>query len=123
MSKVVTTIWGRNFELSVIYQNYPGEEITGDQQLALSKVETADYMSAKYGVEDYIRKFFSDELGDDNLDNIFRFVIPTSVLLPRLPGKPVFAIMCNFKLDMEHGIALIFENGIFKTAGPKDLIL
>ena len=31
--------------------------------------------------------------------------------------------MCNFKLDMEHGIAVIFEDGKFKTAGPQDLIL
>ena len=32
MNKAVVRIWGREFELSVSYQNYPGEEITENQQ-------------------------------------------------------------------------------------------
>ena len=123
MSKVKVQIWGREFELGVSYQNYPGEEITENQQKTLATVPVVDYDTAKAGVEGYIRKFFADELGDDNLDNIFRFVMPKSVLIPRNEDPNAFAIMCNFKLDMEHGIAVIFEDRKFKTAGPQDLIL
>ena len=123
MSKVKVQIWDRDFELSVSYQNFPGEETTENQWRTLSAVPSVDYSTAKAGVEEYIRKFFSAELGDDNLDNIFRFVMPKSVLIPRVEGVRVFAIMCNFKLDIEHGIAIIFENEKFKAAGPQDLIL
>ena len=123
MNKVNVEIWGREFELGVSFQNYPGEDITENQQKTLAAVPAANYDAAKTGVEGYIRKFFADELGEDNLDNIFRFVMPKSVLIPRTEDSNSFAIMCNFKLDMEHGIAVIFEDGKYITAGPQDLIL
>ena len=123
MNKGNVRILGREFELDVSFQNYPGEKITESQLSTLQMVQTVDYDSAKDGVKEYIRTYFSNELGDDNLDNIFRFVMPKSILIPReeKPGK--FAILCNFKLDMEHGIAVVFENWKYKTAGPQDLIL
>lgn len=123
MSKVNVRIWGREFELAVSYQNYPGEDITENQKKTLAVVPTVDYDIAKGDVEGYIKKYFSSELGEDSLYNIFRFVMPKSVLIPRTEEKSVFAIMCNFKLDMEHGIAVIFEDLKYKTVGPQDLIL
>ena len=62
MSKVKVQIWGREFELGVSYQNYPGEEITENQQKTLATVPVVDYDAAKAGVEGYIRKFFADEM-------------------------------------------------------------
>ena len=123
MSKVNVQIWGREFELGVSFQNYPGEEITENQLNTLKIVPTVDFDAAKEGVEEYIRTYFSSELGEDNLDNIFRFVMPKSILIPRTEDPGRFAIMCNFKLDMEHGIAVIFEDGEYDTAGAQDLIL
>ncbi len=123
MSKVKVSIWGREFELGVSYQNFPGEIITENQRNTLSAVPSVDYDAAKTGVEGYIRKFFSAELGNERLDNIFRFVMPKSVLITRTEGTRVFAIMCNFKLDMEHGIAVIYEDEQLKAVGPQDLIL
>lgn len=123
MSKVKVSIWGREFELGVSYQNFPGETITENQRNTLSAVPSVDYDAAKTGVEGYIRKFFSAELGNERLDNIFRFVMPKSVLITRTEGTRVFAIMCNFKLDMEHGIAVIYEDEQLKAVGPQDLIL
>lgn len=123
MNKVNVQIWGRGFELGVSCQNYPGEDITENQQKTLETVSTVDYDAAKNGVEGYIRKYFAYELGKEKLDNIFRFVMPKSILIPRTEDISTFAIMCNFKLDMEHGIAVIFEDRQFKTAGPQDLIL
>ena len=123
MSKVNVRIWDREFELAVSYQNYPGEDVTENQQKIITTVPTVDYDAAKDGVKGYIRKFFASELGDDSLDNIFRFVMPKSILVPRTEDLNVFAILCNFKLDMEHGIAVVFEDGKFKKAGPQDLVL
>ena len=123
MNRVKVRIWDRDFELNAVYQNYPEEDVTDDQLKTLEKVPEIDFSIAKKGVEKYILKYFKDELGEDNLDNIFRFVMPHSILIAREPGLRVFAVMCNFKLDMEHGIAIVYENEIYKDVGPQDLIL
>lgn len=123
MNKIEIRIWERDFELTVVYQNYPGEEITDNQLKTLQGVKEADYSVAKKGVEQYILKNFKDELGEDDLSNIFRFVMPKSILISRSPIVRVFSVMCNFKLDMEHGIAIVFENENYKDAGPQDIIL
>lgn len=123
MSKVHVCIWGREFDLGVSYQNYPGEEVTEEQKAALAAVPATDFEPSRGGVEAYIRKYYAYELGDGDLDNIFRYVMPKTLLIPRTDKECVFAVMCKFKLDMEHGIAVIFEDGEFKEAGPQDLIL
>lgn len=123
MNKIKVQIWGRDFELGVSFQNFPGEEITENQRETLLYVTTVDFSPAKKGVENYILRFFQSELGADDLSNIFRFVMPKRILITREDEDRVFAVMCNFKLDMEHGIAIIFKNEQFKAAGPQDLIL
>jgi hypothetical protein len=37
--------------------------------------------------------------------------------------KNICAIMCNFKFDMEHGMAIVFEGGKFKEIGAEDIDL
>ena len=123
MNKLKLNIWGRDFDLNVGYQNYPGEEVTELQQETLNSITSIDFSEARTGVEKYITQHFASELGDDNLGNIFRFVIPKSILIMRSEDSRLFAILCNFKLDMEHGIAIAYKNEIFTTAGPQDLVL
>lgn len=123
MNNINVLIWGREFELEVSYQNFPGEDVTVIQQNTLAKIPSVDYEAAKPGIEAYIRKYYSTELGDDSLDNLFRFVMPKRVLITRTENNREFAILCDFKFDMEHGIAVIFENEEFKAAGSQDLIL
>ena len=123
MNKIKIRIWDRDFELNVVYQNYPGEEVTENQRKTLDSVFLTDFGPGKAGVEAYIRKYFSSELGEDTLENIFRFVMPKSILIPRTDDKQTFAVLCNFKLDMEHGIAVLYEDNTYKTTGPQDLAL
>ena len=123
MNKVKVTIWGREFELDVIFQNYPGEIVDDMQKKTLEDITSTDFDKSKKEVEQYIRKYFSFELGEDSLDNIFRYVIPKRILIPKSDESSIFAVMCNFKLDMEHGIAVVFENNEFKAAGAQDIIL
>ena len=35
----------------------------------------------------------------------------------------VVAVMCDFKFDMENGLAIVFENEKFKEVGYQDLVL
>ena len=38
-------------------------------------------------------------------------------------NKRAIAVMCNYKFDMEHGIAIVYENEEFKEVGPQDIAL
>lgn len=56
------------------------------------------------------------------IDNIFKYIMPKSIFVPRTEQKEV-AIICNYKYDMEHGIAIVFENERLKEIGMQDIIL
>ena len=123
MNRIRQNIWGRDFELAVSYQNFPGENVTDNQTCALEKAQSTDFSESLSDVKQYIMKHYGSELGEDSIDNIFKYVLPKSILIPRNENKRVFAILCNFKFDMEHGLAIVFEDEKYKAVGPQDLIL
>ena len=124
MNKINTEIWGREFELPVIIKQFKGKEITDTQKEAVDCLEQNlnIFNSAIDEVEKYIIDNGLKENGIDEVDNIFKYVIPKSISVPK-SKKRVFALMCNFKFDMEHGLAVIFEDEKFKEVGSQDLIL
>jgi hypothetical protein len=123
MNKIDLNIWGRNFELNIIYQNFPNEEIISNQEKTLAGISTIDFDMALPKVEAYIQKYNFDDISEDKITNIFKYVMPKNILIPRLYDKRVVALMCNYKFDMEHGMAVIFENERFKEVGLQDIIL
>lgn len=124
MSKVKTTIWGREFELPVIVKQFKGKDVTEIQEDAVDQLERnmVIFDSAESEIEKYILKNGLKENGISEVDNIFKYVMPKSISVPKAK-KRVVALMCNYKFDMEHGIAVIFEDEKFKKVGPQDLVL
>ena len=124
MNKINTEIWGREFELPVIVKQFKGKEITDTQKEAVESFENNLNIlnSVKDEVEKYITNNGLKENGIDKVDNIFKYVIPKSISVPK-SNKRVVAVMCNYKFDMEHGLAIIFEDEKLKEIGPQDLIL
>ena len=123
MNKSKITIWGREFNLNICYDCYPGETILQGQKEAAEK-----FLSAIDAVEeskDEIEKYvlMSKEINMPNVDNIFKYVMPKNIYVPRNLSKRVAAIMCNYKFDIEHGIAVVFENEHFKEIGAQDIVL
>ena len=124
MNKINTEIWGREFELPVIIKQFKGKEITDTQKEAVDCLEQNlnIFDSAIDEVEKYIIDNGLKEKGINEIDNIFKYVIPKSISVPK-SKKRVLALMCNFKFDMEHGLSIIFENEKLKEVGSQDLIL
>lgn len=124
MNKINTEIWGRGFELPVIIKQFKGKEITDIQKEAVDRFEKNLNIlnDAKAEVEKYIIDNGLKENGINEVDNIFKYVIPKSISVPK-SKKRVVALMCNFKFDMEHGLAIIFEDEKLKEVGPQDLVL
>ncbi|WP_408069496.1 DUF6985 domain-containing protein [Butyrivibrio sp. JL13D10] len=122
-NKVNLNIWGRDFELNIVFQNFPGEEVTAQQNSVVDSLTSIDFSASLDSVKDYIVKYNSEDLGGTEITNIFKYVIPKSVLIPRENDKRVAALMCNYKFDMEHGMAVVYENEQYKAVGPQDIIL
>lgn len=125
MNKEKMTIWGRNFELDICMECYPGEMILDSQEKALSALlKTADSIEkAKKQVEEYVISNNKRSFPDGKMDNIFRYVVPVSIFVPHNKKCSLAVILCNYRFDMEHGLAIVFENGAFRSVGPQDSIL
>ena len=125
MNKKRISIWGRQFNLEVCHDCYPGEEILDTQKDALKNFSDAlpALERAKKEVEQYILKGNPQEFAHKALDNIFKYVMPKSIYVPHDKKHRVIAILCNYKFDMEHGLAVVFENEHFKMIGPEDIVL
>lgn len=122
MSKVMISIWGKSFEMSVCKEYYPGEFETEEQAEALDLLLSAksEIDNSKEKVAEYLLKKNADELTGEKMDNLFRYVMPKSIYIPRKNKTAV--ILCNYKFDPEHGLALVFEKGKFKKICSQDAI-
>lgn len=123
MSRSVLDIWGRNFELDVVYECYPGEKVLDSQREAVAWLDDAMTIDvALEHVKSYVAKTATVQI-DAPIENIFKYVVPKSIFVPHRNKSPLIAIMCNYKFDTEHGIAVVFENGKYKEVGGQDIIL
>ena len=123
MNKIKICIWGRDFELKVSYQNFPGEDVTDNQIQTLEQLAAVDFSESLTNVEQYIMKYYGSEINGNSIGNVFKYVMPKSILITRDENKRIFAIICNYKFDMEHGMTVVFENEKYKAVGSQDLIL
>lgn len=125
MSKCKINIWNRIFELSVVYECYSGEDVLESQQEAFVMLQdnVSEIARSLDSVKEYVQKAGADQLVDSTIENIFKYVMPKSIFVPHTKKHRLAAIMCNYKFDMEHGLAVVFENGKFKEVGTQDIIL
>lgn len=125
MSKCKMSIWERKFELPLMYECYAGEEVLESQKeaFAMLKDNAKEVAGSLDQVKKYVKKTGAAQLAGDEIENIFKYVMPKSIFVPHSKKRRTVAIMCNYKFDMEHGIAVVFENGQFKKVGPQDIVL
>ena len=58
------------------------------------------------------------------LNNIFKYVVPQAIYLKRTKDTSrVVGIMCAFKLDIEHGLAIVFKDEQFVKIVQQDALL
>ena len=115
------TIWGREFDIKIIYDVFSGEEILNEQKESFDAfmAKSADLLSDSTEVEKYCVKNNKKEIGE-SISNIFKYVIPTSLVIRRDNKKHNVALLCNYRFDEEHGLALIFENEKLVRIGTQD---
>ena len=150
MNSLKIKIWGREFELGVAFNVFEGKEVTDAQKNALDlflKANASNIVSDENSAETQkqdkesmaeatlidISKSAVEEYCLDNsngneiynpITNIFKYVIPKYILVDNLcEVSRTVALMCNFKFDMEHGLAVVFRNEKFDEVGEQGLVL
>lgn len=124
MNKTIT-IWERQFDLQVIFDCFDNEEVLPIQEQALKEFLKAEntIQESKKQLEKYILNDEYAEIEGNSIDNIFKYVIPTDIYIPRTPETRTVALLCDYRFDEEHGIAIVFENEQFKEISEQDIVL
>lgn len=134
MTNMKLNVWGREFDLAIEFDLYEGEVISNVQKEALSEfvaknVNEGEVVRNSLLDEslDKLKAFCLDrnkeEIQGNTIENIFKYVIPQSLYVLRSEENRVVALMCAYKFDLEHGLAIVFENGCLKGIGSQDLVL
>ena len=125
IKKVELDIWGRTFSLQVYYVCYEGEELLKEQvemvQLLLSNKQWIQ--NAKKHIEKYCENDVMADKNNTKKDNIFSYIKPSSIFIERDNNPPLIALMCDYKYDLEHGLAVVFDSSGNVTVGIQDIIL
>lgn len=118
------TIWERALTLPVQYDCYEGEDITKEQIEALKHFSShSEWISTS---KDYVETFCKGSVMEDtenSKDNIFSYIKPESIFVKRDKEHPRVALMCNYRYDIEHGLAIVFSSDGEITIGSQDIIL
>lgn len=122
MSKCRVNIWGREFELDIVYECYPGEEVLDSQKVVAKWIDDSLFVESLDYVKHYVMKTAANQI-ESAIENIFKYVMPKSIFIPHSKKTPKLALMCNYKFDTEHGIAIVFENGKYQEIGEQDIVL
>lgn len=125
IDKASISIWDRLFSLPVEYDCYQGELVTQEQIDALNVfLSHKEWIEAsKSQVENYCR---NQVLADDEnckKDNVFSYIIPESIFVKREHPHPRIALMCKYRYDLEHGLAIVFSTSGSVAVGSQDVIL
>lgn len=124
IDKLSVSIWGRDFELPVNYNCYEGETVTEEQIQLLNKfIEHSEWIrKSKDIVENYCKQQVFDDEENQKKDNVFSYIKPMSVFVKHVK-KPRIALICKYRYDEEHGLAIVFDKKGNVTVGSEDFIL
>lgn len=120
MTKQNIRIWGRDFSLPIDYDIFDDEKMTDDQKNALADFLKIKNVSGEQDVIKYCLKENPDEI-QVPVTNIFTFVMPASIYVCRENG--LIALLCDYKYNIEHGIAVVYKDGLVTEVGTQDLVL
>lgn len=119
-------IWGREFDLEIDYDRFEGEDITSTQKDTYKEfIDNSEqiFSDAYAMIKEYCEKNYSS-LVTDNFENIFRYVKPKQLYIKRsVTMKRIAGLLCNFRFDIENGLAIYIEDGKVTKVGPQDIIL
>ena len=130
MNKIKIAFCDREFELEITYDVFEDELLlkgqidTLDEFLNISNEDRDKlFEKVKQEIIKYIYENNKDDLNEEKIENIFKYIIPTEIYIERNEDVHIVDILCEYKFDMEHGLAIQFENEEFKKIVSQDEVL
>jgi hypothetical protein len=126
MNKIDIKIWGRDFTLPVSYDLFEDEEV-----LLVSQIQALGKLAENSSIFDneldrlkkYCKERNPDKLADTEIENIFKYVMPKKILIMRSENDRRFALLCDYRFDPEHGLAMVFADERLAAIGTQDIAL
>lgn len=125
INELKMNIWGRDFSLEIIYDCYGDESVTPNQIRAIDRfAKHPEWVEkSKETVEGYCHKQVAADETNEKKDNIFSYIKPEMLFVKRDKSKPRVALMCKYRYDVEHGLAIVFSSSGKATIGSQNIIL
>ncbi len=119
------TIWEREFTLPIEYESYTGERTTKEQKTAVKIFAShQDWINdSKHVVEEFCKEMVLADDENQKKDNVFSYVKPDYLFVRRDKEYPRVALMCKYRYDPEHGLAIVFAHDGSISVGMQDIIL
>ena len=123
MPKASIKIWGKKLSVDIIFDHYENEEVLPVQKEAITRIleNTKVLDDAEPKVKKYCLK--SDLIEEKNIEDIFRYVKPNSLIAMRSKKDRVVILLCDYSLNPEHGLAIEFKNEKYKRIGNGEIVL
>lgn len=118
-------IWGRELDIKVVYDCYDNEEVIDNQIKAYEEfVKNSEniFEEVYKKLQIYCKENYREQL-EENIDNIFKYIMPKTLYIKRSEEDRIVAILCNLKFDIEHGLAVVIKNEQVVNIGNQDIIL
>lgn len=118
-------LWDRKFNLDVTFKDLDDEGVLDKQHESIDKfILSKEQMRVSLeAIKSYIIKDENSDVEVNDIKNIFKYVIPESIYIRREMVEREVIIMCDYKFNIEHGIAIVFENEKFKAITDQDSVL
>lgn len=125
IKSVDLSVWGREFSVSIDYDCFDDEEPLQEQIESLNNFIANDEWleESKEYVEDYCSSQVNQDADNLKKDNIFSYIKPDYIFVKYEKHNPRVALMCKYKYDQEHGLAIVFTTDGDITVGIQDIIL
>lgn len=118
-------LWNREFNLEVKFEDLNEEGILEIQEEGAKQFLLSDGEQEKSEklLKQYIKENNNEKLEEENIENIFKYVMPEYLYILRDEERQQVAVMCDYKFDPENGIAVVFEKEKIKEIGIQDIVL
>ena len=121
MIKYKLSIWGRNFELPLLYECYPDEEVIESQREAFAMFEanSAAVAASLEHVKNYVETDEFARLNGDKIENIFKYVMPRRSLCLTLRSIAMLQSCATISLILSMALQFYLRTDSLKKSDHK----
>lgn len=125
LNEIDINFWERDFNLPIKYDCYEGESVLKEQEELVSAfLDNKDWIeNALPKLVKHCKKDVMADKENKKKDNVFSYIKPHYLYVTREGDNSRIALMCKYRYDPEHGLAIIFDKKGKVEIGNQDLIL